>query len=78
MKFPNTERFVVDLGSACAPVFGAGVQAVQVTINPINYHTGFQGVDPVTGENFELNTCGGRSEMYSGVTNEGLFRRALL
>ena len=78
MKFRNSRRFVVGLTGICALPFGASVQAVQVTVNPINDNTIYQGVDPVTGENFELNTCGGGSEMYYGVTNDGLLPRAVL
>lgn len=32
----------------------------------------------MSGEDFELNNCGSGIDMYSGVTNEGLLRRALL
>jgi len=64
-------------GSALA-ITGSQTFAATTTINPVNDTTIYQGVDPVTGENFELNSCGGGVDMYSGVTNDGLLRRALL
>ena len=44
-------------GSALA-ISGAQAFAAQVTINPVNDNTIYQGIDPNTGENYELNSCG--------------------
>ena len=56
------------------PAFGA-----QVTINPINDNTIYQGTDPTQADpNFEDNTCGAGTNLFSGETNDGLLRRALL
>ncbi|MEA3273873.1 MAG: DNRLRE domain-containing protein, partial [Pseudomonadota bacterium] len=53
-------------------------QAALVTINPINDTTIYQGTDPVSGEVFEDNSCGAGIDLFSGVTNDGFLRRALL
>ena len=48
------------------------------TINPVEDNTIYQGVDPNTGENFEDNSCGAGSNLFAGMTNDALQRRALL
>jgi spore coat protein A len=52
--------------------------AAQVTLNPAADTTIYQGTDPVTLEDFEDNSCGAGTGLFSGVTNDGFMRRALL
>lgn len=61
----------------CTFAIGTGFAAT-VTINPVKDNTIYQGIDPVTAENFEDNTCGAGTDFFSGVTNDGFKRRALL
>ncbi|HEX9627200.1 MAG TPA: multicopper oxidase domain-containing protein [Acidiferrobacterales bacterium] len=55
-----------------------GVSAATVTLTSLKDNTIYQGIDPLTGENFEDNSCGGGSDFFAGRTNVGFFRRALL
>lgn len=56
----------------------SAVEAATVTIGPVKDNTIYQGTDPASGENFEVNTCGGGPDMFAGTTADGLLRRALL
>jgi spore coat protein A len=49
-----------------------------VTLNPLNDTTIYQGTDPNSGEFFEDNSCGIGTNLFSGITNDGFVRRALL
>jgi spore coat protein A len=55
-----------------------GAFAATATLVPVDDTTIYQGVDPVTSEDFEVNSCGAGSNLFAGVTNDGLLRRALL
>ncbi|MEN8132647.1 MAG: DNRLRE domain-containing protein, partial [Pseudomonadota bacterium] len=51
--------------------------AAQVTINPVNDNTIYQGTDPTQADpNFEDNTCGAGTNLFAGQTKDGLLRRA--
>lgn len=52
--------------------------AATTTINPSMDNTIYQGVDPNTLENFEDHSCGAGTNLFSGVTNDDLLRRALI
>ena len=62
----------------CCAFVSAAANAVTVTIGSAADTTIYQGVDPNTGENFEVNSCGAGSNLFVGNTNDGLQRRALL
>ncbi len=77
----NSKTFVRTLFIVTAAVLALGSQlaiAAQVTINPVNDNTLYQGTDPNTGENYELNSCGAGANLFAGETNDGLLRRAPL
>jgi spore coat protein A len=63
---------------ACCVCLGSAADAATITINPVADTTIYQGVDPVTGEDFEVNSCGAGSNVFAGNTNDGLTRRALI
>ncbi len=67
------------LTAAALALSGMPASGAQVTINPVNDNTIYQGTDPTQVDpNFEDNTCGAGTNLFSGETNDGLLRRALL
>ena len=73
--------------AAMLALTGMYVSAAQLTINPsrpdINSGIGgdntiYQGTDPNTAENYELNSSGACEDVFAGTTNDGFARRALL
>jgi spore coat protein A len=54
------------------------IHAAVVTLSPASDTTIYQGTDPNTGEDYELNSCGAGTGLFIGVTNDGLLRRTLL
>ena len=70
-------------GAVCAGALlalaGGYVSAALVTINPVADNTIYQGTDATQADpNFEDNSCGAGTNLFSGETNDGLLRRALL
>jgi len=63
---------------ALALLAGSAAHAATVTLQPSADTTIYQGTDPVSLESFEDNSCGGGPDAFSGVTNDGFIRRALL
>jgi len=57
---------------------GGAAHAATVTLQPSADTTIYQGVDPVSLESFEDNSCGGGPDAFAGVTNDAFVRRALL
>jgi spore coat protein A len=62
----------------CCALVSAAANAATITISPSADTTIYQGVDPLTGENFEVNSCGAGSNFFVGNTNDGLQRRTLV
>jgi spore coat protein A len=54
------------------------MQGATVTLPPVGDTTIYQGIDPETEENYELNSCGAGAGLFVGVTADGLLRRALI
>lgn len=52
--------------------------AATVTLAPAQDNTIYQGIDPATSENFEDNSCGAGTNLFSGRTIDGFLRRALV
>mgnify|MGYP001824909616 CR=1 FL=1 len=75
----RTPRLVViSMLLVCCAFVSTVASAVTVTIGPVADTTIYQGVDPVTSENFEVNSCGAGSNLFMGNTNDGLQRRSRL
>jgi spore coat protein A, manganese oxidase len=72
------KRVTITLCGALSALGLSTASAVTAEIQPSMDNTIYQGVDPVTAENFELNSCGAGTNLFAGVTNDGLLRRALL
>ena len=66
------------LAAIALAVMGTQAQGAEVTIIPSQDNTIAQGTDPGSGENFEDNSSGACDQLFSGVTNDGLIRRALM
>lgn len=78
MNIISGARALSIISGAVLAFSGLCASAAQVTINPLNDNTIYQGTDPVTAENYELNSCGAGSNLFSGQTSDDLLRRALL
>ena len=59
-------------------LFGTHAFAATVTLNPSHDNSIYQGIDPGTGENFELNSCGAGTGLFTGMTNDSFRRRSLM
>jgi spore coat protein A len=71
-------RLVPYLAAVTLALTGMQAFAAEVTINPVGDNTIYQGIDPNTAENYELNSCGAGTNLFSGETNDGLLRRVFL
>jgi spore coat protein A len=52
--------------------------AATVTVEPIKDNTIYEGVDPGTGEDFTLNSCGAGTGLFIGLTGDSFRRRVLV
>jgi spore coat protein A len=52
--------------------------AATVVLDPVMDNTIYDGVDPGSGEDFKLNSCGAGPGLFSGVTQDEFLRRALI
>ncbi len=74
----GTAGLVASLALALCWGWASEARGATVTINPSEDNTIAEGTDPGSGENFEDNSSGACDQLFSGRTNDGLLRRALL
>jgi spore coat protein A len=64
--------------AACAVLWGAVATAAVVAIPPAQDNTIADGIDPGSGEDFTDNSSGACIDFFTGTTNDGFARRALI
>jgi spore coat protein A len=78
MRAPSVPSFAQLLSACVLALAASAASAATVTIPPSADNTIAQGIDPGSGEDFEDNSSGACEYVFSGTTNDGLLRRALL